>query len=66
MRLLRSFEPENIYADDIPFGGLVEATVDNEKHEVNFVLKVSDGRGLAFVAEAAAEGASRSSNLKHT
>jgi len=34
--------------------GLVEATVDNEKHDVNFVLKVADGRGLAFVAEAAA------------
>jgi hypothetical protein len=34
--------------------GLVEATVDSEKHDVNFVLKVADGRGLAFVAEAAA------------
>jgi hypothetical protein len=34
--------------------GLAEATVDREKHDVNFVLKVSDGRGLAFVAEAPA------------
>jgi hypothetical protein len=34
--------------------GLAEASIDNEKHDVNFVLKVSDGRGLAFVAEAAA------------
>ena len=34
--------------------GLVEATVDNEKGDVSFVLKVSDGRGLAFVTDAAA------------
>ena len=34
--------------------GLAEATVDNEKNDINFVLKVSDGRGLAFVADAAA------------
>jgi hypothetical protein len=27
-----------IYADDIPFGGQVEATADNENHDVNFVL----------------------------
>jgi hypothetical protein len=33
--------------------GLTEATVDNEKSDINFVLKVSDGRGLAFVADAA-------------
>ncbi len=34
--------------------GLAEGSVDNEKRDVNVVLKVSDGRGLAFVAEAAA------------
>lgn len=34
--------------------GLTEGSVDNEKRDVSFVLKVSDGRGLAFVAEAAA------------
>jgi hypothetical protein len=34
--------------------GLVEAAIDDEKGDINFVLKVSDGRGLAFVAEAAA------------
>lgn len=34
--------------------GLTEATVDNAKGDVSFVLKVADGRGLAFVAEAAA------------
>jgi hypothetical protein len=34
--------------------GLTEASIDNEKNDINFVLKVSDGRGLAFVAEAAA------------
>ena len=34
--------------------GLTEATVDDEKNDINFVLKVSDGRGLAFVADAAA------------
>jgi hypothetical protein len=34
--------------------GLIEASIDNEGRDVNFVLRVSDGRGLAFVAEAAA------------
>lgn len=34
--------------------GLSEATIDNEKQDISFVLKVSDGRGLAFVADAAA------------
>jgi len=33
--------------------GLTEASIDNEGQDVRFVLKVSDGRGLAFVAEAA-------------
>lgn len=32
--------------------GLSEGSIDREKRDVNFVLKVSDGRGLAFVAEA--------------
>jgi hypothetical protein len=31
--------------------GLAEGSVDREKRDVNFVLKTSDGRGLAFVAE---------------
>jgi hypothetical protein len=34
--------------------GLAEARVDNEKGDVDFVLKISDGRGLAFVADTAA------------
>lgn len=34
--------------------GLAEATVDGQNHDVNFVLKVEDGRGLAFVASAPA------------
>jgi hypothetical protein len=34
--------------------GLAEGTINNEKGEVNFVLKISDGRGLAFVAEVTA------------
>jgi hypothetical protein len=34
--------------------GLSEATIDTEKQDVSFVLKVADGRGLAFVADAAA------------
>lgn len=34
--------------------GLSEGSVDRENRDVNFVLKLSDGRGLAFVAEAAA------------
>jgi hypothetical protein len=32
--------------------GLTEGSVDQEKRDVNFVLKMTDGRGLVFVAEA--------------
>lgn len=34
--------------------GLIEAKIDPQNQDINFVLKVNDGRGLAFVAEAAA------------
>lgn len=34
--------------------GLAEATVDRQNQDVSFVLKVEDGRGLAFVANAQA------------
>lgn len=33
--------------------GLAEATVDSAKGDVSFVLKLNDGRSLAFVAESA-------------
>jgi hypothetical protein len=34
--------------------GLTEASIDSETHDISFVLRVSDGRGVAFVTEPAA------------
>ncbi len=34
--------------------GLAEGRVNRETHDIDFVLKLSDGRGLMFAAEAAA------------
>lgn len=53
-RLSRFEFRERCMATTFRLAGLSEATVDNEKQDISFVLKVADGRGLAFVADAAA------------